>query len=76
IEAQTKAEKPAASVQPEGSAKPATGAGQPTLRATVDKLASLVEVLEKQVLTLTAANIERNDKIDALEQKIDELLHK
>ncbi|KAF7999384.1 hypothetical protein HF325_006060 [Metschnikowia pulcherrima] len=79
-EAQTKAEKTAektaASVQLEGSAKPATGAGQPTLRATVDKLASLVETLEKQVLTLTAANIERNDKIDALERKIDELLHK
>ena len=53
-----------------------SSAGQPTLRATVDKLAKLVESLEKQVTILTESGLEKNNKIELLEKKIDELLKK
>lgn len=61
------------------SAEPAptsSGAGQPTLRATVDRLAKLVESLEKQVSILTESGLEKNDKIELLEKKIEQLLKK
>lgn len=50
--------------------------GQPTLRATVDRLAKLVDSLEKQVTILTESGLEKNDKIALLEAKLDELLRK
>lgn len=50
--------------------------GQPTLRATVDRLAKLVDSLEKQVTILTESGVEKNDKIALLEAKLDELLRK
>lgn len=51
-------------------------AGAPTLRSTVEKLAKLVETLEGQIGQLTAANAEKNTRIELLEQKIDTLLQK
>lgn len=67
--------------EPKEAAKSATpssssGSGQPTLRATVDKLAQLVESLEKQVSILVESGLEKNHKIELLEKKIEELLKK
>lgn len=60
----------------EPETKQTSGAGQPTLRATVDKLALLVASLEAQVTRLAEANVEKNEHINSLEKKIDELLQK
>ncbi|EEQ36853.1 hypothetical protein CLUG_00976 [Clavispora lusitaniae ATCC 42720] len=57
-------------------AKASASAGQPTLRATVDKLAKLVESLESHIATLVEANIEKNEKIESLERKVEQLLKK
>lgn len=57
-------------------AKASASAGQPTLRATVDKLAKLVESLESHIATLVEANIEKNEKIELLERKVEQLLKK
>lgn len=58
----------------EKTPQPDSKQAQPTLRGTVDKLAGLVEKLEAQVAKLTEANVEKNDKIESLEAKIDQLL--
>lgn len=60
---------------PKAESTPAA-AGQPTLRTTVDKLAKLVESLEKQVSLLIESGLEKNDKIELLEKKVEELLKK
>lgn len=77
VETKTAASETAKAATPAPETKSAAaGAGQPTLRSTVDKLASLVEALESQVTKLVEANIEKNDKIHLLEEKINELLQK
>lgn len=48
----------------------------PTLKATVERLSSLVDSLEAQVSRLTITNLEKDAKLDALSDKIDQLLNK
>lgn len=61
----------------EKEASPAAGkTGAPTLKATVEKLAGLVDHLEGQVSKLTAASLEKDDRLAALEKKIDEWLRR
>ena len=48
----------------------------PTLKGTVERLSSLVDSLESQIEKLTLASQEKDDKLDALEKKIDQLLNK
>ena len=53
-----------------------TTSGGPTLKGTVEKLATLVEKLEAQVVKLTDAGLEKDAKLSSLEEKINELLKK
>lgn len=62
--------------EPKKADTKAAAAGGPTLRATVDRLAQLVDSLEQQVSALTQIALEKNDKIALLEKKLDELLLK
>lgn len=48
----------------------------PTLKGTVERLATIVDSLEKQVTKLTEAGLEKDEKLASLEKKIDELLKK
>ncbi|CUM47138.1 uncharacterized protein AC631_02613 [Debaryomyces fabryi] len=58
------------------SASKTTSGGGPTLKGTVEKLATLVEKLEAQVVKLTEAGLEKDAKLSSLEGKINELLKK
>ncbi|CAH6720987.1 coronin-like protein [[Candida] jaroonii] len=49
---------------------------KPTLKSTIDRLASIVDKLESQVSKLTAAGLEKDEKLSQLEKKLDELLKK
>jgi coronin-1B/1C/6 len=60
--------------EPETKTKTETKA--PTLKAIIDRFASIVDNLETQVAKLTAAGIEKDERLSALEKKIDELLKK
>ncbi|ODV80753.1 DUF1900-domain-containing protein [Suhomyces tanzawaensis NRRL Y-17324] len=60
--------------KPESPVK--AGAGAPTLKATVEKLANIVIQLESQVQKLTDAGLEKDERLASLEKKIDELLRK
>ncbi|KAK6462503.1 hypothetical protein DFJ63DRAFT_159546 [Scheffersomyces coipomensis] len=51
-------------------------AGAPTLKATVEKLHGIVEKLETHILTLTQSGLEKDERLKALESKIEELLKK
>ncbi|KAK6454286.1 uncharacterized protein RJT20DRAFT_57652 [Scheffersomyces xylosifermentans] len=51
-------------------------AGAPTLKGTVEKLHGIVENLESHILKLTQASLEKDERLSALEKKIDELLKK
>lgn len=55
---------------------PKETAKAPTLKATIERLASIVDNLELQVTKLTTAGLEKDEKLAALEKKIDELLKK
>ncbi|CAN3361074.1 hypothetical protein DICA4_D28854 [Diutina catenulata] len=65
----TKDEQPAP-VTPETNTK----ANAPTLKATVEKLAQIAVQFEEQIHKLTAAQAEKDERIAALEKKIDQLL--
>lgn len=53
-----------------------TTSGAPTLKGTVERLATLVENLEAQVVKLTNAGLEKDERLASLEDKINELLKK
>ena len=53
-----------------------TKSPKPTLGSTIEKLASLVTQLESQVTKLTQAGLEKDERLAALEKKLDELLKK
>lgn len=59
-----------------GDAQPAANTNQPTLRATVDRLAKLVESLELHVSTLVEAGLEKDTRLKALEEKLEALIQK
>ncbi|OWB50597.1 hypothetical protein B5S27_g2148 [[Candida] boidinii] len=47
-----------------------------TLKGTVDRLASLVEKLESTIETLTNSNLEKDERLKVLEEKIEKLISK
>lgn len=57
-------------------AKTSAATGAPTLKATVEKLAGIASLLEAQIVKLTEAGIEKDERLVALEKKIEQLLHK
>lgn len=48
----------------------------PTLKATVEKLANLVDQLEGQISILTKSNLEKDVRLETLEKKIEDLIQK
>lgn len=62
-------------VSPAPASSP-TKTGAPTLKATVEKLASMVDKLEAEVIRLTELGVAKDEKLATLEEKIDLLLKK
>ncbi|KAK6199261.1 uncharacterized protein RJT21DRAFT_115057 [Scheffersomyces amazonensis] len=79
-EPKTETLEPAVSTAKEASPAPSTSpvktAGAPTLKATVEKLHSIVENLESHILKLTEAGLEKDERLKSLEDKIEQLLKK
>jgi coronin-1B/1C/6 len=62
--------------EPKAEVKEDTKSPKPTLGSTIEKLSSLVIQLESQVTKLTEAGLEKDERLAALEKKLDELLKK
>ncbi|EGV65758.1 Coronin-like protein crn1 [Yamadazyma tenuis] len=62
--------------EPEPKEPTKTESKAPTLKATIERFASIVENLEQQVSKLTAAGLEKDERLLGLEKKIEELLKK
>ena len=73
VETKTTTSKPE-STSDSSPVKASTGA--PTLKATVERLAGIASQLEAQIQALTAAGIEKDTRLAALEEKIEKLLKK
>jgi coronin-1B/1C/6 len=76
-EVETKINPVAAKSESAGDSNPVKAStGAPTLKATVEKLAGIASQLETQIQALTAAGIEKDTRLAALEEKIEQLLKK
>lgn len=73
---ETKKEEPKAEPKREISSSSTKSTAAPTLKQTVERLAGLVDRLESQVTVLTEAALKKDDRINQLEDKLDQILKK